>query len=439
MVYKKLTELKVHPKNEYYFDNSEEATFKLLKEDIKAYGTIRNPILITSNGIIISGHQRYRAFVELGKETIPCNVLDKKLTEDDLEYILIMENITSRNATKSRNKQKLGRCINKICEYLDLKNGNNQYTRNRIANNSLPPGITLFKSKQELADAYGISLRTLNNYQSLATNGIDELETAIDSGKISETSAINISRQTKEEQKQILDKLDGVKKTKNSDINSLIASIKEIQIDREDQKINIDKSTPTLTKQNNIEPMNQSNECVYTLDDINMYLKYGAGSDSDEKEILSIKDCIEELEEYMDGMLNTTRYFKVLKASLEIYNNIYKGKIIDIKQLNTAKDDLYGYIDELNSVLDWMNTIYNNTDIITDIIEEIDNYECEDDWDIYNVDENGFLYNRIGKKVAKIEGESSNFIKYSSFKEEETGDYAYDKDNNKIGKIKWLK
>ena len=116
MIFRKLEELKPHPQNDYYFDDTEEAAFKLLKDDIESYGKIRNPILISTNNIIISGHQRYRAYQELGKEQIQCMELDKRLTDEDLEYILIMENLTARNSSKSSNKLKLGRCINKICE-----------------------------------------------------------------------------------------------------------------------------------------------------------------------------------------------------------------------------------------------------------------------------------------------------------------------------------
>ena len=72
MIFRKLEELKPHPQNDYYFDDTEEAAFKLLKDDIESYGKIRNPILISTNNIIISGHQRYRAYQELGKEQIQC-------------------------------------------------------------------------------------------------------------------------------------------------------------------------------------------------------------------------------------------------------------------------------------------------------------------------------------------------------------------------------
>ena len=139
MKYVKLSDLKPHPKNNYYFDDSETGEYELLKHDIEMYGAIRNPILITPNNVIISGHQRFKAYQDLGKETIPCKVMDKKFSEDEFEIILILENMSSRNASKTPNKIKLGRCLNKLCEYYHLENGNNQYTR--VGNNSLPSGI----------------------------------------------------------------------------------------------------------------------------------------------------------------------------------------------------------------------------------------------------------------------------------------------------------
>ena len=42
MIFRKLEELKPHPQNDYYFDDTEEAAFKLLKDDIESYGNIKN-------------------------------------------------------------------------------------------------------------------------------------------------------------------------------------------------------------------------------------------------------------------------------------------------------------------------------------------------------------------------------------------------------------
>ena len=38
MIFRKLEELKPHPQNDYYFDDTEEAAFKLLKDDIDHTG-----------------------------------------------------------------------------------------------------------------------------------------------------------------------------------------------------------------------------------------------------------------------------------------------------------------------------------------------------------------------------------------------------------------
>ena len=65
-----------------------------------------------------------------------------------------------------------------------MSNGNNQYTGKRVGNNFLPKEIKSFKSKQEIADAFELTTRTLNDYQSLARNGIEELETIVENGKI---------------------------------------------------------------------------------------------------------------------------------------------------------------------------------------------------------------------------------------------------------------
>ena len=266
MIFRKLEELKPHPQNDYYFDDTEEAAFKLLKDDIESYGKIRNPILISTNNIIISGHQRYRAYQELGKEQIQCMELDKRLTDEDLEYILIMENLTARNSSKSSNKLKLGRCINKICEYCNLSNGNNQYTGKRVGNNFLPKEIKSFKSKQEIADAFELTTRTLNDYQSLARNGIEELETIVENGKINDTSAIKISRLPKEKQEEVVEEISSMNKATVKDVADIINSI-----NNKTTKMGVEEVTT---------PKTQYDPNSVTFEDLESYNRHGNGDKS---------------------------------------------------------------------------------------------------------------------------------------------------------------
>lgn len=428
MVYKKLTELQPHPKNDYYFDTTEDATFRLLKDDIESSGKIRNPILITANNIIISGHQRYRAYQELGKDTIPCNVLDKKLTDDDLEYILIMENLTSRNASKGSNKIKLGRCIDKICEYCNLANGNNQYTQKRVGNNFLPIEIKSFKSKQELADAFNITPRTLNDYQNLATNGIDELETVVKSGKINDTTAIKVARLSQEEQKEVVAQITPMKKATGKDVEKVIQSVREQQ------------NTPTTAKVENPAPEVQYDVDSVTFEELELYNKYGEGGKCEE-------DALKCLMEYVEDPVGTFTYlYEVDSCSndiAKIFNNYkasFKSGHISSRELEELKDDMYSYKEWFEDLSNDMDFFMDYIDTVSQAIDTIN--ELKDDNEISNCDDDGFLYNGAGKKIAQIENYKKKSLTYDYIEEDENDEsiyYAYDENNKKIGKVTWLK
>ena len=51
----------------------------------------QNPIIIDSNGIIIAGHTRYKAAIELGIEEVPCIIADD-LTEEQIKAFRLADN-----------------------------------------------------------------------------------------------------------------------------------------------------------------------------------------------------------------------------------------------------------------------------------------------------------------------------------------------------------
>jgi len=78
------------PRKDY---NPEKIT--ALAESIKEKGLIQ-PIIVKQSGkgyLIVAGHRRYKAFKQLGRETIPCIVKDEVLSEVDLTEIALIENL----------------------------------------------------------------------------------------------------------------------------------------------------------------------------------------------------------------------------------------------------------------------------------------------------------------------------------------------------------
>ena len=85
-VYKKPSELTP------YFRNPRKNDFAVIKciESIKKYG-FQTPILCDENFLIIAGHTRLKAALELGLETIPVNVTDE-LDEKQINEYRIIDN-----------------------------------------------------------------------------------------------------------------------------------------------------------------------------------------------------------------------------------------------------------------------------------------------------------------------------------------------------------
>lgn len=65
-------------------------------ESIKRYG-FKNPIIIDKDGVIVAGHTRYLASIELGLDTVPCIIADD-LTEEEIKEFRLVDNKTSEFA-----------------------------------------------------------------------------------------------------------------------------------------------------------------------------------------------------------------------------------------------------------------------------------------------------------------------------------------------------
>lgn len=92
IVEKKLGELQPYENNPRKNDNA----VPYVAESIKRYG-FKVPIIIDKDGVIVAGHTRYLASIELGLETVPCIIADD-LTEEEIKEFRLVDNKTSEFA-----------------------------------------------------------------------------------------------------------------------------------------------------------------------------------------------------------------------------------------------------------------------------------------------------------------------------------------------------
>lgn len=92
IVYKNVDELKEYEKNPR---DNKEAVSKVA-ESIELFGFV-NPIAITPDNVIISGHTRLMAAKQLGMDKVPCII--HNISEDDARIVRIIDNKSSEFST----------------------------------------------------------------------------------------------------------------------------------------------------------------------------------------------------------------------------------------------------------------------------------------------------------------------------------------------------
>ena len=105
-------------------------------ESVKTSGVIE-PIVVTQNNTIVSGHQRVRACKELGISEVPRRVREYA-TEDAILKDLLETNVRQRGNINS-SALKLVRIIAELERIYGIRNGNNQHGKEGKSN-----GLTLF-------------------------------------------------------------------------------------------------------------------------------------------------------------------------------------------------------------------------------------------------------------------------------------------------------
>mgnify|MGYP004632425261 CR=1 FL=1 len=215
-----INELKPHPRNNEFFDDMTGDAWNAFKESIATSGIVE-PIVVTQDMIIVSGHQRIRAAKELGLSTIMVDIR-KYENDDNVLKDLIETNIRQRGIGNP-NPVKLGRCIKELERIYGIEHGNNQFDRTPKVSDSL--------NQEQLAKMIGVSVDTLNNYKKL-TKLIPELEDLVDTGILAPTTALALVKyMSPSEQEEFVKSMDITKKITKGQVQQYIDKIKQLEND----------------------------------------------------------------------------------------------------------------------------------------------------------------------------------------------------------------
>ena len=214
----KIEELKAHPRNREFFDDMSGEKWNEFLESIKTSGVIE-PIVVTQDKIIVSGHQRVRACKELGIEEIDANVKIYD-SDDDIIKDLLETNIRQRGEIGG-STVKLGRRIKELERIYGIHNGGNDKVTRSVNSSS---GVI---NQKELANKLGISLDILKRAKTIA-NLPQEIQDLVEQGSITPSTAARvISKLSDGEQAELIETLPATKKYTQKEVEGYIDKLRE--------------------------------------------------------------------------------------------------------------------------------------------------------------------------------------------------------------------
>jgi len=241
--------LKVHPRNQEFFDDIKGSDYSQFKKSIEEDGII-TPLTVSSDMTVVSGHQRLKAAMDLGIKQVPVIIREDLDDEDEKLKKLLASNFgrIRNDPTKQR------KVAVQYVELCGLKNGQkNEVHDNRVA---LP----------EIAKQLGISKTTLEELLLIERKLTPEMKELVDEGKITKTTASKVlSKLTKTQQEELIAEFgkDYISSLTQKKVEELISNIKEEKEDLEKQ----------LKEERNKEPESIDNTDYITIDKLNEELE----------------------------------------------------------------------------------------------------------------------------------------------------------------------
>ena len=326
-----IDELKPHSRNNEFFDDMTGEKWSEFLESIRTSGVIE-PIVVTTDMVIVSGHQRVRACKELGIPEIMCEIKTYK-DEDSIIKDLLETNIRQRGDIGGSAK-KVGRRIKELERLYGVHQGNGSNQYEQKPNNSV-----IAVTQSDIAAKLGMSVDTLQNYKMLA-DMIPELEELMDTGIVS-----MIKNLSEEEQESLIESLDTTKKITKREAEKYIEEIRRL---KEDPQIPEDYESTKRElkgwKEDYRNLRSQFDEKVLELQDLR-------------KQIENMKETTP-TEQYNQKLKNSTIFFCSRVAD---FIEKTGGYVWLAEHLNELPDyERKSYINAVNAIYAWADNLLRN-------------------------------------------------------------------------------
>lgn len=214
--------LKIHPRNQEFFDDISGEDYERFKTSIREDGVV-TPLIVAPDMTIISGHQRTKACIDLGINRVPVIIREDIDNEDEKLKLLLATNFgrTKNDPSKQR------KIMTQYVELCGIRKGGNQFS---IGEKHLP--------LKEIAKIFGVSESTLKENLIIERKLTPELKELLDEGKITKSTAHRIlARLSPEEQKEILEDLgaEGLSEKTQAQLKEYVSKLQ--QKEEENQKL----------------------------------------------------------------------------------------------------------------------------------------------------------------------------------------------------------
>ncbi len=188
---RQLDELRPHPENAHIFGDPEESEqYEAIKASIKQHG-IWEPIVIKTDGTILSGHLRYHVAQSLKLKSVPVRVAQAFETYRDEVTFIIRANTDRRQLTKAE----IAIAFKRLRE-LPKEDGGAKPARGRPKKGAAERTFSGTKARDEAADLLGVGRDEAVALETVFTTpGVpDELKEAVNKGKVAATPAAKAVR-----------------------------------------------------------------------------------------------------------------------------------------------------------------------------------------------------------------------------------------------------
>lgn len=324
--------LKVHPRNQEFFDDISGQDYENFKMSIQKEGII-TPIIVAPDMTIISGHQRYKAAKDLGIKMVPVCIREDLIDEDKKLRVLLAANF-GRTENDEAKQRKV------IVEYVRLCGYSPNGDRSTECQNGTR--ITL----DEIAAQLGTTKRSLQRALSIERNLTDSMKELLDTGIISKTLAADtISSLSPQEQEELISSLDTTKRITQKEMQKYIDEIRSL-------KANPPKPADYDSTKRQLED--------YKKDYSNLYSQF----EDKVKELQDLRKQMENIkkddpsEQYTKKLQNSVLTFC---AKVSTFIEQVGGYVWLADQINEIPElEREGYIKAVHTIKSWADTMEYN-------------------------------------------------------------------------------